>query len=134
MPASTGQRPLTQRQQQCLAAIRAYVDHHRQPPTVRELCAMMGRTPATVHRLVHILEHRGLLAVDRYRVRGIRLLDGHDPRRRLDALERVAAAASLAPLQHSGCRQLREALAALHALGWEPEPAVHYPAEGGLPR
>lgn len=48
-----------------LEAITKYINEHQYPPTVRELCKIVGlKSTATVHRHIEILKERGLLETD----------------------------------------------------------------------
>ena len=48
-----------------LEAITKYINERQYPPTVREICEIVGlKSTATVHRHIEILKERGLLETD----------------------------------------------------------------------
>ena len=54
-----------QTRERVLEAITNYINEHEYPPTVREVCEIVGlKSTATVHRHIEILKERGLLEVD----------------------------------------------------------------------
>jgi repressor LexA len=81
MFAEGGQR-VTERQRAILDYLRAFVDEHGYPPTVREIGeAVSLRSPSTVHAHLAQLERAGLLRRDPTKPRAIELTDR---RRQLD--------------------------------------------------
>lgn len=52
---------LTLRQAKALAAIEAYVAEHGQPPGVRALAAILGKSVGTTHRMIVMLTRKGAL-------------------------------------------------------------------------
>jgi Mn-dependent DtxR family transcriptional regulator len=58
-----------------LGAIRKHVAEHGQAPTLKELAAALGCSHTTAFYRVHDLKRRGLLTVDRWQKRGIRLVE-----------------------------------------------------------
>ena len=73
---------VTERQRAILDYLRAFVDEHGYPPTVREIGEAVGlRSPSTVHAHLAQLERAGLLRRDPTKPRAIELTDR---RRRLD--------------------------------------------------
>ena len=48
-----------------LAAVTNYINEHQYPPTVREICRIVGlKSTASVHRHIEILKEQGLLESD----------------------------------------------------------------------
>ncbi len=46
-------------------AINDYINEHQYPPTIREICKMVGlKSSATVHRHIEILKEQGLIETD----------------------------------------------------------------------
>ena len=73
---------VTERQRAILDYLRAFVDEHGYPPTVREIGDAVGlRSPSTVHAHLAQLERAGLLRRDPTKPRAIELTDR---RRQLD--------------------------------------------------
>ncbi len=73
---------VTERQRAILDYLRAFVDEHGYPPTVREIGEAVGlRSPSTVHAHLAQLERAGLLRRDPTKPRAIELTDR---RRQLD--------------------------------------------------
>ncbi|MGH3082587.1 MAG: transcriptional repressor LexA [Gaiellaceae bacterium] len=73
---------VTERQRAILDYLRAFVDEHGYPPTVREIGEAVGlRSPSTVHAHLAQLERAGLLRRDPTKPRAIELTDR---RRHLD--------------------------------------------------
>ena len=73
---------VTERQRAILEYLRAFVDEHGYPPTVREIGEAVGlRSPSTVHAHLAQLERAGLLRRDPTKPRAIELTDR---RRHLD--------------------------------------------------
>jgi repressor LexA len=51
--------------EQILEAINSYINEHQYPPTIREVCKMVGlKSPSTVYRHVEILKEQGVLESD----------------------------------------------------------------------
>ena len=74
---------VTERQRAILDYLRAFVDDHGYPPTVREIGEAVGlRSPSTVHAHLAQLERAGLLRRDPTKPRAIELTDR---RRQIDA-------------------------------------------------
>ncbi len=66
---------LTPRQREIVAFLREFTQGHGRPPTRQELCAAFGfRSPNAAQSHLQTLEERGVIAIDRGRARGIRLL------------------------------------------------------------
>jgi repressor LexA len=77
-----GGQMVTERQRAILDYLRAFVDEHGYPPTVREIGEAVGlRSPSTVHAHLAQLERAGLLRRDPTKPRAIELTDR---RRQLD--------------------------------------------------
>jgi repressor LexA len=77
-----GGQMVTERQRAILEYLRAFVDQHGYPPTVREIGEAVGlRSPSTVHTHLAQLERAGLLRRDPTKPRAIELTDR---RRQLD--------------------------------------------------
>jgi repressor LexA len=77
-----GDQMVTERQRAILDYLRAFVDEHGYPPTVREIGEAVGlRSPSTVHAHLAQLERAGLLRRDPTKPRAIELTDR---RRHLD--------------------------------------------------
>jgi repressor LexA len=77
-----GDQMVTERQRAILDYLRAFVDEHGYPPTVREIGEAVGlRSPSTVHAHLAQLERAGLLRRDATKPRAIELTDR---RRHLD--------------------------------------------------
>ena len=77
-----GDQMVTERQRAILEYLRAFVDEHGYPPTVREIGEAVGlRSPSTVHAHLAQLERAGLLRRDPTKPRAIELTDR---RRHLD--------------------------------------------------
>jgi repressor LexA len=77
-----GGQMMTERQRAILDYLRAFVDEHGYPPTVREIGEAVGlRSPSTVHAHLAQLERAGLLRRDPTKPRAIELTDR---RRQLD--------------------------------------------------
>jgi repressor LexA len=77
-----GDQMVTERQHAILDYLRAFVDEHGYPPTVREIGEAVGlRSPSTVHAHLAQLERAGLLRRDPTKPRAIELTDR---RRHLD--------------------------------------------------
>jgi repressor LexA len=77
-----GDQMVTERQRAILDYLRAFVDEHGYPPTVREIGEAVGlRSPSTVHAHLAQLERVGLLRRDPTKPRAIELTDR---RRHLD--------------------------------------------------
>lgn len=54
-----------QTRERILEAINTYINEHQYPPTIRELCDMVGlKSPSTVFNHLEILKERGLLESD----------------------------------------------------------------------
>jgi repressor LexA len=67
---------VTERQRAILDYLRAFVDEHGYPPTVREIGEAVGlRSPSTVHAHLAQLERAGLLRRDPTKPRAIELAD-----------------------------------------------------------
>lgn len=67
---------VTERQRAILDYLRAFVDEHGYPPTVREIGEAVGlRSPSTVHAHLAQLERAGLLRRDPTKPRAIELTD-----------------------------------------------------------
>jgi len=48
-----------------LEAINSYINVHQYPPTIREICEMVGlKSTATAHKHIEILKEQGLLQTD----------------------------------------------------------------------
>ena len=68
-------RPLTDRQQAILAAIRSHLTQYGWPPTIRELGTALGiHSPNGVRAHLVALERKGYVQRDPRTARGIRLL------------------------------------------------------------
>lgn len=53
------------KREQILEAINSYINEHQYPPTIREVCEIVGlKSPASVHRHVEILKEQGVLESD----------------------------------------------------------------------
>jgi SOS-response transcriptional repressor LexA len=51
--------------EQIIEAINSYINLHQYPPTIREVCEMVGlKSPASVYRHVEILKEQGVLESD----------------------------------------------------------------------
>jgi repressor LexA len=71
-----GDQMVTERQRAILDYLRAFVDEHGYPPTVREIGEAVGlRSPSTVHAHLAQLERAGLLRRDPTKPRAIELTD-----------------------------------------------------------
>jgi repressor LexA len=71
-----GGQMVTERQRAILDYLRAFVDEHGYPPTVREIGEAVGiRSPSTVHAHLAQLERAGLLRRDPTKPRAIELTD-----------------------------------------------------------
>jgi repressor LexA len=70
---------LTPRQEAILRFLTRFHSEHGRPPTRQELCAAFGfRSPNAAQCHLHALAEKGLIAIDRGRARGIRLLVAAD--------------------------------------------------------
>jgi repressor LexA len=56
--------PVSAPQLQLLNAFADFAVDHGRTPSVRELCALLGRAPSTVHQLLRALERKGLMEND----------------------------------------------------------------------
>lgn len=66
---------LSPRQQDCLTAIRSFRQEHGYPPSVRELCVLMGsRSSSTVHAHLDSLERAGVIHRDPRKARALFIL------------------------------------------------------------
>lgn len=69
-------RALTLRQLQLLNSIRNYIAAHRYPPTIRELCDLLGvRSTNGVAEQLRALEKKGAIRRDRRTSRGIVVIE-----------------------------------------------------------
>lgn len=62
---------LTDKQREVLDVIRQAVGATGQPPTLREICRVLGRTPCTVQRHLEALERKGAIRREPWKYRGI---------------------------------------------------------------
>jgi len=70
-----GDQMVTERQRAILDYLRAFVDEHGYPPTVREIGEAVGlRSPSTVHAHLAQLERAGLLRRDPTKPRALEML------------------------------------------------------------
>lgn len=57
-----------------LEAINTYINEHQYPPTIREVCGMVGlKSSASAHRHIEILKWQGLLESDEKHMRALRV-------------------------------------------------------------
>ena len=68
-------RPLTSRQTDVLAYLRAYLDAHGYPPATREIAQELAITDTAAHGHLVAIERKGYLRRAPGIARGIRLLD-----------------------------------------------------------
>ena len=79
-PVTTPETPLTQRQAEVLEAIRSLTAMHGYPPTIRELCAVLGiSSPNGVYCHLPPLKKRGLITQEAKLSRSIRIVGDADP-------------------------------------------------------
>jgi repressor LexA len=94
-----GGQMVTERQRAILDYLRAFVDEHGYPPTVREIGEAVGlRSPSTVHAHLAQLERAGLLRRDPTKPRAIELADRGQPAPDVHRLPLVGEIAAGGPL------------------------------------
>lgn len=87
-------RPLTIREREVLDAIIATVSYRSVPPTVRELCEMLGvSSTSTIHTHLTALRRKGYLTVDPRRPRSLVVIGMGQPGR--GEMEKVREAVRL---------------------------------------
>lgn len=70
---------LTERQNEAYEFIRAYMRHHRKPPTLKEIGQALGiRSSNGVFKLLTALEAKGYIEREQHAARGLRLVDAED--------------------------------------------------------
>ena len=70
---------LTERQDEALEFIRAFIREHRKPPTMKEIGAALGmRSTNGVYKLLNALQKKGHLVRQAGQARGLQLVDGED--------------------------------------------------------
>lgn len=68
--------PLSPRQQRVFMFIRGYISANQEAPTIAEIGEhFQYRSPATVHRILSILEREGLISRTRYLHRGLEVCE-----------------------------------------------------------
>lgn len=103
--------PLTARQFEVLALIRAFIDEHRMAPTLAELAEKLGISRISVREQIDVLVRKGYLRRKKYKERALTLVDPAENNLRAWAVLAVRLLSAKGERKHAaiGRKLLREA-------------------------